>query len=189
MSSAARARSAPAVGLEMDGDRESAARRGLPHERQALVLRRSEPPPRDDDGVDPRGSDLAHLRVDDLGVGRRVEAAARKVRRREDWRTVAIDVPVRPPAVPHGGRVPRVVEDRDAPAGRLHDVLTGRCRERDDGRRDRDHEDAREATAAHAGGTLTPAPDRHRYDLVGGRLPVPDRRRRHDRRRRGARDP
>ena len=111
-------RSPCAVWLEVDGD----AQAGWPRPRRRPASRScsGEPKPHQETTkVSTPAAAISRICAgDDLRVRRRVEAAGRKVRRREHWRAVVLDVPVRPPPVSHRGRVPRVVEDRDAARAR-----------------------------------------------------------------------
>ena len=127
---------------------------------------------------------------DDLGVRRRVEPPAREVRRREDGRAVCstYQCAQRPSFV--GCRVPRVVEDGDA---------LGAFSLRAPPAAGSATQAAATAAATNAGirsagqaprGSLQRAPDRRRLrSEPNGGISLPDRRRRHDRRRRVPRDP
>ena len=172
-------RRATAIRLDVDGDLEPVARRGLLDQEQPLVLRRVEPPPRDDERADAGRSDLSHLREHDLRVRRRVQAAGREVRRRQHRRAVVLDVPVRPAPVLGGRRVPRVVEDRSAI--RSSGLLGARCGNGETCSGDRCREEGRYSQSGQRrAGLYSAYPTAASRIGADGRVSLPDRRRRDD---------
>ncbi len=142
---------AAGIRLEVHADLEATDACAGQYGRQATILGRALPPPRDDDLADSGACDLRHLRVQDCRVARGVRAAQGiEVGCDVGGRPVAVLLPVLVAAVARRGAVPRVIEDRS----RRRRGRRPACRRREQEHERRD-EERREPHAAK----IAPRPD------------------------------